>query len=302
MGRGVCHLGPGGGDLRRELEFGRGSGRAVADRAGVWRQNEAMGQRPKRRRANARRRATPRKLLSAWLKIVGVAATYVGAVVLIIGVFQRNQGQAVAGAMMVAFGVMLMFAGRRVDPEPPPPVSPRKRVSNWLRTVGVFAAYIGVFLFLFGVVYLPSALSAQRADVELRETGAPASGNVVEIERSSTPHARPGGGSATYYPRTEQVIAGGPSSTSWKRYQTTDADFWATGTQLPLLYDAASPDRMIIHTEEASRLLGRRIDSNQRLVLVGGPMGAVGFALLSAGRRIDPVRRKRKRTKRLSGT
>ncbi|AIY00074.1 hypothetical protein ART_0475 [Arthrobacter sp. PAMC 25486] len=111
----------------------------------------------------------------------------------------------------------------------------RQRLGSWLGILGCFAAFLGLFSLAVGTVYLPSALSAQRAEVELHQSGSPTAGVIVEIKRSSTPHARPGGGSTTYYPVTEPVTGG--QQTTWTRYQSTKEERWSVGQRLPLLYD-----------------------------------------------------------------
>ena len=179
-------------------------------------------------------------------------------------------------------------------------LTPRERLGTWLWIIGTIPAYAGLFLVLGGAIYLPSAASAQRADVEVRQTGAPAIGEIVEIGRASTPHARPGGGSTTYFPVTEQVIRGVHTRTEWTRYASTDSGLWVVGRQLPLLYDMGGSTRMVIDAPEASALLGRKVRSFQLGLLYGAPASLVGFAMVYTGRRMNPdAREKRARARAL---
>jgi len=174
-------------------------------------------------------------------------------------------------------------------------ISTQKRLSKWLGIIGYFPAYIGLLLVISGGVYLPSVLSTQRADAELHQTGAPAVGEIVEIKRASTPHARPGGGSTTYYPMTEQTIRGKQTSKNWTSYETTNPDRWVKGEALPLMYDTKKPKRMVIDTAEASQIIAKSVKSNQRQLLIGIPLAAAGVAMIFVGRRIDPDPRKKQK-------
>ncbi|MDQ0096195.1 hypothetical protein J2T21_004115 [Paeniglutamicibacter psychrophenolicus] len=170
----------------------------------------------------------------------------------------------------------------------------------WLWTIGLFPAHVGLFLVIGGVIYLPSAASAQRADVEVRQNGAPAIGEIVEIGRASTPHARPGGGSTTYYPVTEQEIRGVHTRTEWKHYDSTDSGLRVVGRQLPLLYDMGGSTRMVIDTPEASALPGRKARSFQLAMLIGAPASVAGFGMVYTGRHMNPdAREKRARARAL---
>lgn len=173
----------------------------------------------------------------------------------------------------------------------------RQRLGTLVGILGYFAAFLGLFSLAVGAVYLPSALSAQRADVELRQGGSPTVGVVVEIKRSSTPHARPGGGSTTYYPVTEPATGG--EQTTWSQYQGTKEERWSVGQRLPLLYDPGKPERMVIDTPAATELLAGKVDSYQQQLLIGGVAAAVSVPLYMAAGRLDPSsRKKRKRTRK----
>ncbi|WP_146755213.1 hypothetical protein [Arthrobacter sp. AQ5-05] len=179
-------------------------------------------------------------------------------------------------------------------------LTPRERLGTWLWIIGTVPAHAGLFLVIGGAIHLPSAASAQRADVELRQSGAPATGEIVEIGRASTPRARPGGGSTTYYPVTEQVIGGRHTRTEWRRYASTDSGLRVVGRQLPLLYDVGGSTRMVIDTPEASALPGRKVRSFQLGLLYGAPASVVGFAMVYTGRRMNPdAREKRARARAL---
>lgn len=178
-------------------------------------------------------------------------------------------------------------------------MTPRERLGKWLWMIGSFPAYAGLFLVIGGVIYLPSAASAQRADIEVHQHGAPAIGEVVGIGRASTPHARPGGGSTTYYPVTEQVIRGAHTTTEWKHYASTDSGLWAEGQKLPLLYDIGGSTRVVIDTPEASALLGRKARSFQRALLIGAPASVLGFAMVYTGRYMNPDAREKRRRARV---
>ncbi|GAA1860905.1 hypothetical protein GCM10009715_05460 [Paeniglutamicibacter psychrophenolicus] len=169
-----------------------------------------------------------------------------------------------------------------------------------LWTIGLFPAYVGLLLVIGGAIYLPSAASAHRADVEVRQNGAPATGEIVEIGRASTPGGGRGGGSTTYYPVTEQEIRGVHTRTEWRHYASTESGLWVVGRQLPLLYDMGGSTRMVIDTPEASALLGRKVRSFQLGLLYGAPASVVGFGMVYTGRRMNPdAREKRARARAL---
>lgn len=181
--------------------------------------------------------------------------------------------------------------------------TPRQRWGMCLWIIGILPAYAGLLLVVGGAIYLPSAASAQRDDIEVHQTGAPEIGEIVEIGRASTPSSGRGGGSRTYYPVTEQVIRGVQTTTKWTQYDTTDSGHWVEGQQLPLLYDTGPSTRMVIDTPEASGLLGKKVRSLQRAMLFGAPASVAGFAMIYTARRVDPdPREKRKRARALRST
>lgn len=174
----------------------------------------------------------------------------------------------------------------------------RQRLGFWLRLLGHFAAYVGVFTLLVCAIYMPGAVSAQRTDADLQERGEPAMGMVVEVKHGSTPHSRPGGVSTTYYPVTEQGAGG--AQTTWPKYQSTREGRWAVGQRLPLLYDPIKPSRMTIDTPEASELLTGKVDSYKRQLLLGSILTVVGVPLIFLARRLDPSPRPKGRKKTAS--
>lgn len=174
-------------------------------------------------------------------------------------------------------------------------ITPRQRLSFWLGLAATVAIFTGLFFVAEGGVYLPSAISAQTVDVDLHRIGVPATGTIIEVKRSSTPHTRPGGGSTTYYPVTVQDRDGGREPYTWARYQTTNPDLWVEGEQLAFLYDPNKPHRMVIDSPAASELLERKVRSNQQLLLIGVPGVLVGFALKYVSRRLDPKPRKKRK-------
>lgn len=179
-------------------------------------------------------------------------------------------------------------------------LTPRQRLGVFLWTIGLLPAHVGLLLVIGGLIYLPSAASAQRADVEVRQNGAPATGEVVQIGRASTLSSGRSSGSTTYYPVTEQEIRGVQSRTEWKHYDSTDSGLWVVGQQLPLLYDMGGSTRMVIDTPEATALLGRKVSSFQRAMLIGAPASVVGFAVVYTDRRMNPdAREKRARARAL---
>ncbi|MGL3807928.1 DUF3592 domain-containing protein [Paeniglutamicibacter sp. R2-26] len=181
-----------------------------------------------------------------------------------------------------------------------PKSTPRQRAGLWVGIAGYALTLAAVTMLIGGAVYLPPVLSAQRAESDLLQNGAPATGLVVEIGRSSTPHSRPGGGSTTYYPVTVQGTDGVERTTRWPSYATRDSGLWVEGARLPLLYDPLDPERAVIASDAASQLIDGRVRLYQGAMLAGIPTAAAAAGLLIWGGRLNPRRGgKPKRSKSL---
>jgi hypothetical protein len=158
----------------------------------------------------------------------------------------------------------------------------RRAGAEWVKEVGpTFVVIGGLCLAGIGAIQYSEGTEALAVDNHLRASGAPTTGEVVEVDSIHRTYRR-GSGSTSYTPTTRQVVDGREFTTRLDNYDVTDdPDFYQVGDTLPVMYDPADPRTVGIKSDRFPPMFEYQVTSGRTVGLPGAVAAVVGIPFLS---------------------